>query len=190
MKKFFGIVLAFICGVAVGISYHHSRPVVQAAIADEKSSEATALSDLKAEIELIKGRLPDQAHAMQDVGYHFSNVWCAAQKQHWDLAEFYLSETKSHLRWAVRIIPKRKDKAGQEINLEAILQATENGPLAQVQEAIAAKDDERFVKAYKFTLETCYACHKTVDKPFIRPQIPSGPETQIVNFDPQAEWPK
>lgn len=58
MKKFFGIVLTFICGVVAGISFDDSRPVFRAAIADEKSPEAKALSDLKAEIELIKGRLP------------------------------------------------------------------------------------------------------------------------------------
>jgi hypothetical protein len=106
------------------------------------------------------------------------------------LANFYLGETKSHLNWAVRIIPKRKDKAGKEIDLQPILQATENGPLMQIQEAITAQDKDRFVKAYRFTLETCYACHKTVDKAFLRPQIPSRPEVQIINFDPQAEWPK
>lgn len=154
------------------------------------AAEGPAKPDLAADVEQIKGRLPDQAHAMQDVGYHFTNLWFAAEKQHWELATFYLGETKSHLRWAVRIIPKRKDKAGKEIDLLPILESTENGPLAQVQEAITIKDTERFVKAYKFTLETCYACHKTVEKPYLRPQIPRQPEVQIINFDPDAEWPK
>lgn len=178
---------AFFAGfvAGIGLAGAFDRAVPQAA-----GAQAPAKVDLTAELELLKARLPDQAHAMQDVGYHFTNVWFAADKQHWELANFYLGETKSHLKWAVRIIPKRKDKAGQEINLESILQATENGPLAQVQEAIAAKDSERFVKAYKFTLEACYACHKASDKPYLRPQIPDHPEVQIMNFDPQAEWPK
>jgi hypothetical protein len=46
------------------------------------------------------------------------------------------------------------------------------------------------VAAYKFKLEGCYACHKPFDKPFLRPQIPTGPESQILNTDPTADWPK
>jgi hypothetical protein len=148
------------------------------------------LATLAAEIETIKGKLPDQAHAMQDVGYHFSNLWFAGQKEHWDLANFYWLEVRSHLRWAVRIIPVRKDNAGQEVNLPAILQAFENTPLKQLEEAIKAKDKARFDKEYRFTMETCYACHKASDKPFIRLQIPTQPETPIINFDPKADWPE
>ena len=126
---------------------------------------------------------------MHDVDYHFSNLWFAATREHWKLADFYLSETRSHLRWAVRIIPKRKDNAGREVDLEAILQAFENTPLKQLQDAIAVKDKSAFVKSYKFALETCYACHKAADKPFLRPQIPTQPESHLINFDPIADWP-
>jgi len=46
---------------------------------------------------------------MADVGAHFTNLWFAGDHANWPLAQFCLDETKSHLRWAVRIIPKRKD---------------------------------------------------------------------------------
>src|SRR5580704_14909938 len=78
---------------------------------------------LKAEIQAIKDRLPDQAHAMQDVANQFTNVWFAREQANWDLANFYLGETRSHLRWAVRIIPNRKDINGKNVDLVAILQA-------------------------------------------------------------------
>jgi hypothetical protein len=148
------------------------------------------LAAIAAELETIKGKLPDQSHAMQDVSYHFSNLWFAGQQNHWDLANFYWAETRSHLRWAVRIIPKRKDMAGREIDLDAILTAIENTVLKQLGEAIVAKDRLGFEKAYRLTLEGCYACHKASNKPFLRPQIPTHPESPIVNFDPQADWPK
>ena len=159
-------------------------------IAQDSAAKAPDLAALAAELEIVKGKLPDQAHAMQDVGYHFTNLWFAGEKQNWELANFYLAETRSHLRWAVRIIPKRKDAAGREIDLQAILQAVENTPLKQLEDTIKAKDQVAFEKAYRFTLESCYSCHKASDKPFIRPQIPTMPETHIVNFDPQADWPK
>jgi hypothetical protein len=93
------------------------------------------------------------------------------------------------LRWAVRIIPKRKDSNGKDVDLVAILQAYENGPLKQLDEAIKSQSNERFPAAYKFCLESCYACHKAASKPYLRPQIPLGPATQIINFAPNAKWP-
>ncbi len=161
------------------------RPALAQAAKSTPTLEAVA-----AELETLKGRLPDQSHAMQDVGYHFSNLWFAGQHQHWALANFYWAETGSHLRWAVRIIPKRKDAAGREVDLDAILTSIENTVLKQLGEAIAAKDGPGFEKTYRQTLEGCYACHKAADKPFLRPQIPTHPPSAIINLDPQADWPK
>jgi hypothetical protein len=189
-----GLLVAFAAGFVGATVYRwaDSRPGLSIAVgaALDEADRAADLASLKIEIEAIKGKLPDQAHAMMDVNYHFSNLWFAGQKEHWELARFYWSETRSHLRWAVRIIPKRKDNAGQEIELEKILQALENTPLKQLEDAINAKDRSAFNQAYRFTLEGCYACHKASDKPFLRPQIPTQPETHIINFDPKADWPK
>lgn len=145
---------------------------------------------LKAEIESLKRLLPDQAHAMVDVGYHFSNLWFAEQAGNWPLADFYFKETKSHLQWAVRIKPIRQDLQKQNIDLGKILESLEQSPLKNMQEAIAEKNHEKFVAAYKFTLEGCYACHKASDKPYLRPQIPLQPDSHIINTDPKANWPR
>jgi hypothetical protein len=145
---------------------------------------------LQAEVERLKQVVPDQAHAMHDVDYHVTNLWFAAGQSNWPLAQFYFNETRSHLRWAVRIIPVRKDHAGKEVRLQDILQAMENSPLMQLEEAIKAKDREKFVAAYEFTLSSCYACHKASDKPYLRPRIPDHPSSSMMNFDPHAAWPK
>lgn len=178
-------------GIGIGILLHAigvNQPHV--ARAQAASPAAPDPAAVVAEIEAIKGKLTDQSHVMEDVSYHFSNLWFAGQHENWDLANFYWSETRSHLRWAVRIIPKRKDKAGQDVDLVAILQAFENGPLQQLQAAITAKDKAAFEKNYRTSMETCYGCHKAADKPFLRLQIPERPETPIVNFDPHATWPR
>jgi hypothetical protein len=177
-----GICLGAVCSFLL---FREGLPAVA-----ETSPAAEAVPSTAAELEAIKSKLPDQAHAMQDVGYHFSNLWFAGQRQAWDLANFFWLETRSHLQWAVRIIPVRKDNAGVEIRLVDILVAMENGPLKQLGEAIAAKDPTAFERAYRFSLENCYACHKASDKPFIRLQIPALPETSIITFDPAATWPR
>src|SRR2546430_11316800 len=118
----------------------------QPARQEELSAEVAAL---KAEIERLKGIVPDQSHAMKDVAYHFANLWFAAQKKNWPLAEFYWAETRAHLRWAVRIIPVRKDPQGNEVRLTEILDPIDKTSLQQVGDAIKAKDSTKFTETYK-----------------------------------------
>lgn len=145
--------------------------------------------ELLARIEALEGLVPDQAHIMADVGYHFGNLWFAGRAENWPLADFYLAETKSHMRWAVRRIPIRKDNLGREINLGNILQAFENSQLTELKQSIDAKDRAGFERVYRASLEMCYSCHKASDKPYLRPRIPDEPETRVINFDPRADWP-
>jgi hypothetical protein len=164
---------------------------MQSALAQEAGTKPVSeVVALRAELENLKGVVPDQAHAMMDVGYHFSNLWFAGQQGNWPLADFYWSETRSHLRWAVRIKPVRQDNQKRDIKLVDILQALETSPLKQLKDAIDVKDKDKFVAAYRFTVEGCYACHKASDKPYLHPRIPEHPETRMVNFDTTTEWPK
>jgi len=148
----------------------------------ETSPEVAAL---KADIERLKGMVPDQSHAMKDVAYHFANLWFAAQHKNWPLAEFYWAETRSHLRWAVRIIPVRKDPQGKDIRLAEILDPIEKTALEEVHKTIREKNGEQFPEAYKQMLASCYACHVAAGKPFLRLQIPQQPEVPIIRFEPE-----
>jgi hypothetical protein len=127
---------------------------------------------------------------MVDVGYHFANLWFAADKENWPLAKYYLQGTRSHLNWAVRLHPVRTNSAGGEVNLNGILQAIDNTFLTEIDSAITNKDAAKFKAAYRQTLDGCYACHKACEKPFLRPQIPSAASATILNFDPNATWPE
>jgi hypothetical protein len=151
--------------------------------------DAKRVEDLAAEVKSTKELVPDQAHIMADVGYHFTNLWFAGKAENWPLADFYLGETKSHLKWAVRAKPIRKDNAGKDINLPGILEAFENSQLTQLKQAVDRKDKAAFEAVYKESLTVCYSCHKTSDKPYLRPQVPAKPEAGIINFDPKADWP-
>jgi hypothetical protein len=140
---------------------------------------------LRAEINRLKEMVPDQAHVMKDVGYHFANLWFAGQKANWPLADFYWSETRSHMRWAVRIIPVRKDPQGNEIRLQEILDPIEKTSFEEIHKAISDKNGEKFTTTYKQMLESCYACHMASGKSFLRLQIPQQPEAPIIKFDPE-----
>jgi hypothetical protein len=151
--------------------------------ADAAGDAAAEIARLKAEMEQLRGRLPDQSHVMKDVGYHFSNLWFAAGAKNWPLAKFYLDETRSHLKWAVRVNPVRETKGG-DLDLRVILDALDRTVLADTQKAIDARNPEAFTKAYQQTLAGCYACHTAAEKPYLRPKIPEQPETRIIDFEP------
>ena len=148
------------------------------------------IAALRAEVERLKGIVPDQSHAMSDVAYHYSSLWFAGQKKNWPLAQFYLDETRSHLKWAMRIIPIRKDPAGREVDLNGIREALDKTLLEGINKAIESKDVTAFTNAYRLTLEGCYSCHKASGKPFLRPQIPTALSVHVINLDPEAQWPE
>jgi hypothetical protein len=150
------------------------------------ASSQTPLENLSARVKAVEDLIPSQSHMMADVGDHFTNLWFAGRAENWPLADFYLAETKSHLRWAVRRIPIRKDNQGHDINLANILEAFENSQLTQLKGAIDGKDKAAFEKVYKESLTVCYSCHKAADKPYLRPLIPTEPASRIMNFDPRG----
>lgn len=189
-------IIAFLAGVVSAVLILTDRMPADFRLARLAHAEGPASKPnldpaaLSAEIERLKTIVPDQSHAMKDVDYHFTNLWFAGKAKNWPLAEFYWKETLSHLHWAVRIIPVRKDNAGREIKLEEILQAIEMTPTMQMGEVVKAQNGEKFEPAYRALLEGCYLCHKAADKPYLRPQIPERQATSIINFDPKASWPK
>jgi hypothetical protein len=179
-----------VIGVALGVALHALLSDVVQPVQAQATRPEPDLRTLSADVELIKGKLPSQSHTMQDVSYHFANLWFAGEHENWPLAEFYWEETLSHLNWAIRVIPVRKDLKGQDVDLRPILEGFANGPLHHLHEAIAAKDKAAFEHQYRTSLETCYGCHKAADKPYLRPQVPAQPESPIINFDPNATWPQ
>jgi hypothetical protein len=198
MKNLFnlrsGVLLAagFAAGVLLsGTSVPLSETFVSRARAEQKMpTKASDAANVPPDLQELSGHLPDQAHAMTDVGYHFANLWFAADKQNWPLAGYYFAETRSHLQWAVRIHPVRKTSAGADVNLKGILDAVDGGLLAEVGRSITNKDVAKFKMAYRETLKGCYACHQACEKPFLRPQVPSAPAASILNFDPDATSPE
>jgi hypothetical protein len=183
-------ILCLILGAALATLLFQSAAQTQlGSLPANPGNPTNEIAALRAEIDQLKGKLPDQSHAMKDVGYHFANLWFAGQQKNWPLAKFYLDETRSHLKWAVRIIPVRKTKAG-DLDLKGILDAVDSTFLSELQKTIDARDTEKFTATYKQTMEGCYACHKSSEKPYLRPQIPEQPETRIINFNPEAKWPE
>jgi cytochrome c553 len=156
----------------------------------EAADDQARIAALEAEVKALRGLVPDQAAVMEIQAYHFTNLWFAVDQENWPLAEFYLSETRQNLKWAVRVRPVRKDKNGADVNIAGIAESLENGPFTQMREAIDARDKARAVKSYKDALAVCYACHEAASKPFLRPRIPAEPQVRLISFTPGAVLPE
>jgi hypothetical protein len=177
---------AFAAVVAVGVACLNHSMLAQNAtpVAAAPAPDAGAeLAALKKEVEMLKGKVPDQSHAMKDVAYHFTNLWFAGQKENWPLAKFYCDETRSHLKWAVRIIPVRKIQGG-DLDLRVMLDGLDQSVFAALSRTIEAKNAADFSAAYRQALDACYSCHAAAEKPFLRLHVPEQPEARIIEFAP------
>lgn len=158
-------------------------PVGNAAAQSERTQQS-GVAALRAEIDALKRLLPDQAHAMVDVDYHFSNLWFAARNENWALSEFYLNETRSHLNWAVRLRPVRRLSSGQELDLRAVLQGVEAAGLAEIRTAVDKRDLKDFEAAYRRMTSLCHGCHVAAEKPYLRTRVPEAPSTRMIDLQP------
>ncbi|MCI0534781.1 MAG: hypothetical protein L0Z50_06110 [Verrucomicrobiales bacterium] len=179
------ILLAF-WKVHIRVALLRSQPAVQpqGASASKPTTPTNEIAALRAEIEVLKGKPTDQAHVMTSVAYHYANLWFAGQKENWPLAEFYWTEVRSHMSWAVRVIPVRKDPQGNDVRLPEILDPIEKSAFEDLHKTISDKNVETFRDSYKQMLDSCYACHLASGKPFLRLQIPERPPEPLIRFEP------
>src|SRR5258706_12028180 len=129
-----GMLLAISFGVGVLVSAASAvlfGPLVSEAHAQQKiPMKPSAADDAQHVARTGSENSPDQSHVMADVGYHFANLWFAVEEQNWPFANYYLGETPSHLRWAVRLHPVRQTRAG-DVDLKGIVDAVDNSLLSE-----------------------------------------------------------
>lgn len=153
----------------------------QAADTPDPPTLAQQVAELKAANEQLRSLIPSQSHAMADVAYHFTNLWFAGQHQNWPLAQFYFNESRSHIAWAVRIVPVRKTSGG-ELHLPEMFDAFDKTLLTDLKKQIADKNARQFKVAYRAALEGCNACHTAAEKPFLHVVVPDKPEVHIIDL--------
>jgi hypothetical protein len=132
----------------------------------------------------LKAVVPTQSHTMTDVGYHWANLWFAADRKNWPLARYFFDEARQSMRWTILIRPVRQRSGGGTVDVKGIFTAVDMSAFAAVQLAIEDENSEEFVSAYKQALDACHSCHVASEKPFLRPAIPTVPPTTLIAFDP------
>ncbi len=161
---------------ATAVAQQNNPPVTQATVL----ADVTRLRDIT----------PPFSHPMVDVAMFAANLWFAGDKKNWPLANYYLGELRNRLGWEVRLNPSPKGADGNPVDMANIFDGIDKGSLTKLKTTIAMKDSKQFAVEYKMLLEDCYSCHKTVGRPYIRPQVPVSGAQPIVNLDPGATWPQ
>lgn len=180
MKPFFALVLGAVIGGMI-VEYALSRSTPTPAAQSGPAPSAETATDLAR----LKSLVPTQAHAMTDVGYHWANLWFAAQKKNWPLARFFFDEARQHIRWTILIRPVRQKSDGTTVDIKGLFDAIDISAFAAVQLAIEDQNSDEFVAAYKGALDACYSCHVASERPYLHPTIPTAPPTTLIDFTPR-----
>ena len=189
-------ILPAVIGVVIGagaVTYVHRNDTTSAAGSRAAAAEDGAsddLASLKMDVARLKANAPSQSHSMSDVGYHMTNLWFAAEKKNWPLAQFYFGEARDHIIWTIRLRPLRKGPDGQEVNLMPIFEGIDTSAFKDIAAAIQTQDSAKFSAAYRETLQACYGCHKSAGLPYLKPMIPTQVGQAIINPDAAATWPE
>ena len=182
-------VIVFVCGALIGgIVVWKGFAFGQPRVATNEPAKVD-VAKLNSDVERLNNITPNLSHVMADVSFQFANLWYAGQKKNWPLAMFYYNETRGRIRWMLRINPNPKTPQGEVVNLQGIFDGIDTSSLASLKEAIEKKDSKKFEAAYKVMLESCYSCHKSAGRPYLRPMVPTSPPQTILNYDPDAKWP-
>ena len=181
------------CGIAIGVALGLAIPALSAQQREGggRRQALPTMDQLPAEVAQLKLLVPSNSHIMMDVQWHWSNLWWAGKRKNWPLALYYFNETRGHIQWLIRKSPMIRNNAeGKDVDIAGIFDGVDTSSLAAVKMAIDAKDSVQFASTYRTMIESCYACHKSVGRPYLRPMIPTAQVQSIVNMDPAATWPQ
>jgi hypothetical protein len=178
-------------GIALGALLPHTRPIVQNVSAEQaRRGPAPTIESLEADVTQLKALVPSNSHIMMDVQFHWTNLWFAGRRRNWPLAQYFFNETRGHIIWLMRKSPTVKGPDGNDVDIKSIFDSIDTSSLAAVKTAIDKQDPVQFAATYKTMLESCYACHKSAGRPYLRPMIPQTQVQSLLNMDPNAAWPQ
>lgn len=101
--------------------------------------------------------VPGLGEMMTLTSARHSKLWLAGQSQNWELANYELEEIHEGLEDAGHYHPTHKGIPGK---IPDLIAETMRLPLQRVQQAITAKDNQKFIAAYDELTMACNTCHQ------------------------------
>ena len=108
-------------------------------------------------------------------------LWLAGQAGNWPLAGYELDELNEGFADVAMYHPTHKDA---DLPIPQLLDKIIKAPVAQLDEAIKAKDQDRFLKAFDQLTEGCNGCHQATKFGFNVVTRPTGNPYANQQFEP------
>jgi hypothetical protein len=113
-----------------------------------------------------------------------SKLWFAAAANNWELAEHELDSLKTGFADITKLFPNVYD-----VSAAPMIAALNENEIAQLGEAIAARDRFKFAGAFDRLTAACNACHRVTKHAFIVIQQPISPPFNNQSFTPGPQDP-
>lgn len=89
-----------------------------------------------------------------------TKLWFAGEARNWPLASYELDELNEGLEDAAKFHPTHKDAP---LPIPQLIMKIMSAPIQHLEEAVAAKDSERFTKAFDELTDGCNSCHQAAN---------------------------
>jgi hypothetical protein len=106
----------------------------------------------------------------------------AGRDKNWFYADYELHELEEAFERAAAVWPKWRS-----VPVAEMIQFNTKGPLAALEDAIKARDPDRFAASYKQLTEACDTCHQGADRAMIVIKVPDGSFFPDQDFSPQQK---
>lgn len=98
-----------------------------------------------------------------------AKLWLAGSASNWDLADYEIDELKEGLEDVVKYVPTYKD-----MPVGPMIESTIMTPISEVEQAIKARDRNKFTTAFDKLTQACNTCHRSANRAFIVIQRPAS----------------
>lgn len=177
MKLFSGsVVLYWLCifDLAVPLGAIGAQSVPPAQSAKPSTSSSWLSGNLDEKLTQLAKHHRGFDMAMVETGYRYSELYFAGKSSNWDYALYQLEKIKVAIENGYERRPARKTSS-ENLFL--------GKPYFDLSQAIKAKDQKRFNKAFSATTTACNHCHTVERVPFIKIDEPKTRPSVVVNWE-------
>src|SRR5262245_38835007 len=108
-----------------------------------------------------------------------AKLWLAGNAGNWELADYEIDELKEGLEDVAKYVPTYKD-----MPVGRMIESTIMKPIAEVEQAIKARDRVKFASAFDKLSQACNSCHQATSRSFIVIQRPTNSAFPNQSFAP------
>ena len=156
------------------------RIIVLAASAVVLLTGGLAVAQVAKEQGAQENHTPGLVELMMVTQTHHSKLWLAGTARNWRLADYQIDEIKEQLETVSRKVPDYKG-----VPVGSMIHNLMSPPIAEIERAIKARDQRKFVAAFDKLTAACNGCHTGADRGFIVIQRPGFSAFPNQSFAPK-----